>query len=292
MLSVSAWSQQAAMYGQYLFNKTVINPAHAGIEDINQAGILYRHQWVGVEGAPRTTSGFFTTRMPFGLGIAGAIYNDQVGPINDLTFQADIAGHIRLSQDWHGSMGLRFNGRMLSAKLSELSLNQGSDPNFSNYASQMLVNMGVGFSAYTSKAFVGLSLPTIFTQEAKFKDQPFLSFERHAFVYGGYNFKLSENYKFQPSTLVKFVSDAPIQFDINAMVQYNNTFDFGVMLRSGDAIGALVGFNLDKYWYFGYMYEYPINAVRQFTIQSHEISLRYRWKSKYRTRIESPRYFL
>lgn len=293
-LLMSMWvsAQQGPMYGQYIFNKSVINPAHAGADAINQFGLLYRHQWVGIEGAPRTTSMFYTTRLPGKLGMAAAVYNDNVGPVNDVTLALDLAGHIQISDRWHASMGLRFNTRMLSANLSELQLSQASDPNFNSVSSDFLFNLGAGALLYSPKAFVGVSIPVLLNQSVELNNQPYISFERQLFLYGGYNWGLTENFKFQPSFLVKAAVDAPIQFDLNALWQYKNTFDFGVMLRSMDAVGAALGMAITKNWYFGYMYEYPLNDIRRLTYQTHEISLRYRWESLYRASIHSPRYFL
>lgn len=293
-LLVSLWmsAQQGPMYGQYIFNKTVINPAHAGADAINQFGILYRHQWVGIEGAPRTSSMFFTTRLPKNMGMAAAIYNDVIGPINDMTLSLDFAGHIQLSERWNASLGLRLNTRMLSANLSELQLDQSGDPNFDAVNTDFLFNIGAGVLIYSPKAFVGGSIPVLLNQSLELNNQPYISFERQLFVYGGYNWTLSEHLKFQPSFLVKAALDAPIQLDLNAIWQYNSKFDFGAMLRSIDAVGVALGMNITENWYFGYMYEYPLNELRRITNQTHEISLRYRWESTLRARIHSPRYFL
>jgi hypothetical protein len=65
-----AWPQQIPMYGQYIFNNTVINPAQAGARDKNQAGILGRYQWLGIDGAPVTYTGFANFRLPQNMGLA------------------------------------------------------------------------------------------------------------------------------------------------------------------------------------------------------------------------------
>lgn len=58
----SVWAQQDAMYSQYMFNTLAINPAYAGSRDITSATALYRDQWVGIEGAPKTAT--FTIDFP------------------------------------------------------------------------------------------------------------------------------------------------------------------------------------------------------------------------------------
>ena len=89
--SLQLYAQQDPMYGQYIFNNAIINPAQAGVQELNQVGILSRRQWLGMDGAPTTNTVFVNARLPKNLGIAGGIYNDRIGPVRDLTLQADLA---------------------------------------------------------------------------------------------------------------------------------------------------------------------------------------------------------
>ncbi len=52
----SAMAQQDVLYTQYMFNTLAINPAYAGSRNVVSATALYRSQWVGIPGAPKTTS--------------------------------------------------------------------------------------------------------------------------------------------------------------------------------------------------------------------------------------------
>ena len=42
------------LYSQYLYNKFLINPAHAGSDGYTSLNLTVREQWVGYAGAPRT----------------------------------------------------------------------------------------------------------------------------------------------------------------------------------------------------------------------------------------------
>ena len=50
----SAEAQQDPQYTQYMYNPLAINPAYTGSRDVLSVVGLYRSQWVGLEGAPRT----------------------------------------------------------------------------------------------------------------------------------------------------------------------------------------------------------------------------------------------
>ncbi len=47
-------AQQDPHYTQYMYNMSVMNPAYAGSKENLSMGLLYRKQWVDIEGAPTT----------------------------------------------------------------------------------------------------------------------------------------------------------------------------------------------------------------------------------------------
>ena len=49
-------AQQSEQYTQYMYNTLTINPAYAGSRDVLSAVLLHRTQWIGLEGAPQTSS--------------------------------------------------------------------------------------------------------------------------------------------------------------------------------------------------------------------------------------------
>jgi hypothetical protein len=52
-------SQQDSEYTQYMYNMNVVNPAYAtGMQYMLDIGTLYRTQWVGAVGAPKTLTVF------------------------------------------------------------------------------------------------------------------------------------------------------------------------------------------------------------------------------------------
>ena len=63
--TLSLFAQQDVQYSQFIFNKMAYNPAYAGSKEAMTLGALYRHQWQGVEGAPRTFSAFAHSTQRF-----------------------------------------------------------------------------------------------------------------------------------------------------------------------------------------------------------------------------------
>ena len=56
---INVTAQQDAQYTQYMYNMSTVNPAYAtGMQSMLDVGILYRTQWVGAIGAPKTMTLF------------------------------------------------------------------------------------------------------------------------------------------------------------------------------------------------------------------------------------------
>lgn len=298
-LNERASGQQVPMYGQYMFNNSVISPAQAGAKDENQWGVLGRYQWIGIDGAPTTHTAFFNFRLPSNVGLAAGIYQDNIGPVRDFTFQTDVAYRARLTENWYLSGGLRMIVSSIKVNLLDLQNVDHNDPYFNqNLSSGLHLNVGAGLLAFSERAFFGISLPKAQRKGFGQQNKEVNMVSRHLFVYGGTTIDLLDNLVVTPSALFKTSERAPSQLDLNAIFGYSRYFDFGPMLRSNlsegwlDAVGFLVGIYVTPNWYFGYMYEYPVNDLNLVTKQTHEVSLRYLWGSSRETRIRSPRYFL
>ncbi|MBL30743.1 MAG: hypothetical protein CMC81_05865, partial [Flavobacteriaceae bacterium] len=54
--SNKSYSQQDPQYSQYMYNTMAVNSAYAGQRDALSIIGLYRNQWVGIDGAPKTLS--------------------------------------------------------------------------------------------------------------------------------------------------------------------------------------------------------------------------------------------
>jgi type IX secretion system PorP/SprF family membrane protein len=298
-------AQQEPMYGQYIFNNSVINPAQAGAYSANRFGVLARNQWLGIDGAPRTETAHVNLRLPRQLGLAIGIYQDRLGPETGLQFQTDLAYHARITDNLYLSGGIRLIASHLRVNLSDVPNVDPANPYFrENLSSGLMFNTGAGLLAYTSKSFFGIAMPKVFRDQISIRQPGVVDFRKkenlHLFAYAGTNANLSDEILFMPSILYKYVDGAPTQLDLNAVFGYLDILDFGPLLRTNmasqndwlDAVGFLIGIRFLENWYLGYMYEYPLTSLQNATKQTHEISLRFTWDAKSKPQIRSPRYFL
>ncbi len=302
LITSVVYAQQEPMYGQYIFNNSVLNPAQAGAENKSQWGVLSRFQFVGIDGAPNTNTAYVNLKLPRQLGLAVGLYQDKLGIEEHFQLQADLAYHARLTERWRLSAGIRAMASNHNFKFRELEHLQPGDPYFAeNISSGILLNAGAGLLLSSQRSFFGIAMPRVFVKDMQVYDPGdhlfFNEKNRHLFAYAGTNIPLAQSLEFVPSTLFKYADDAPVQLDVNTILVYDDVFSFGPLMRSNltdgwvDAVGFLIGLRLGENWQFGYVFEYPTNSLNLATKQTHEISLRFLW-GRDRDRFRSPRYFL
>src|SRR5690606_18684603 len=107
LVSIVGLTQQIPQYSQWSLHQFAGNPAHAGIKPCIDVHALYRLQWVGFEGAPR--SGFFTMAVPLSAkrrkylsarhGTGFKFETDQIGQFNVNRFNLAYAAHFNFTTD-------------------------------------------------------------------------------------------------------------------------------------------------------------------------------------------------
>lgn len=291
-LSWRVQAQQDPMYNQYIFNAYTINPAEAGTRNYGTASMLYRWQWLGVDGAPSTGSAGVETSLGKAWGVGLNMVNDKIGPATNQTVNLAVAYRISLSEKWKMSVGLNGVSNVQQLKLAEIeNVFDENDPVLANNIRSFNPNVGGGILFYSDKNFIGISMPR-FT-EYKLTNQDLVSLDqlRHIFIYYGHSFRFGPYLKFKPSALAKVVKGAPVEFDLNGVISLFDVIDLGANYRSGDGLGLLAGITLKERLVLNYAYEIPLTQLRYVTVQTHEIGLRYKFGRAHFDKIESPRFF-
>jgi type IX secretion system PorP/SprF family membrane protein len=292
LLCWKAMAQQDPMYNQYIFNAYTINPAEAGTRNFGTASMLYRWQWLGIDGAPNTGSFGVETALGGGWGIGLNMVDDKIGPASNQTINLSASYRISLTERWRMSVGLSAISNLQQVDLAAIeNVFDDNDPVLINNIRSFNPNVGGGILFYSDKNFIGISMPR-FT-EYKLTNQDLVSLDqlRHLFIYYGHNFRLGPHLKLKPSALAKVVKGAPLELDFNGVLSFFDILDLGINYRSGDGIGLLGGLTIKERLVFNYAYELPLSRIRFGTIQTHEIGVRYKFGKAHFQKIESPRFF-
>ena len=297
---LKATAQQDPHFTQYMNNMSVVNPAYAtATPAILNLGSLYRYQWAGIEGAPKTLTLFAHT--PINQKIEGgfSLVSDNIGDgaKKETNFFADFAYVLQLNEKQKLSFGLKAGFSSISTNFNGFQLNSGdtsTDKAFAENINETVPNIGVGAYYFTDNYYVGLSVPNLLSAE-HIKSRPDInSFgpqEIHTYFTGGYVFDINEAFKFKPAFMAIFVKGAPVSVDLTANVLYNEKFELGAAYRFGDAVSLLMNVNVTPNLRVGYSYDYVTSNLSQFSSGSHEIVLLYNLDLLGKGYDKSPRFF-
>ena len=289
--SVSA--QQDPHYTQYMYNMSVINPAYAGSKENVSAGLLYRKQWVEIQGAPTTGTFFIHSPVGKNVGLGVSAINDKIGPVQEQNFYADVSYTLQVSETAKLAFGLKAGATFHTIDFNSINptlpvldpVFATSNPSSSNF------NLGSGLFYYTNKYYVAVSVPNILKSKyLDFNGRSYGSEVSHYFVTGGYVFDLNPNLKFKPFAMIKSSFKAPTSVDVSTNFLFNNRFEIGATYRLEDSFGAMVNFAITPNLKIGYAYDQIVSDLKITTPSSHEIFLLFDLNFPKKVS-QSPRYF-
>ncbi|WP_367757875.1 type IX secretion system membrane protein PorP/SprF [Flavobacterium sp. WC2430] len=298
LLSGSIYAQQDAQFTQYMYNTININPAYAGSRESMNVFILHRAQWVGLDGAPVTSTASINTPIEgSNIGLGLSIISDKIGPSDETNVAADFSYSIETSDRYRLSFGLKATANLLNIDFNKLNQYDSGDNIFStNVDNKFSPNIGVGLYYHSDDTYFGVSAPNLletkhFDRYAGTGSNTHIATEKiHYYLIAGHVFDLTGDVKFKPSILTKVVQGAPLQVDLSGNFLINEKFVAGIAYRWSAAISAMVGFQASDSWFIGYGYDLETTKLANYNSGSHEIFLRYELFNKY-DRIVSPRFF-
>jgi len=291
-------AQQDPHYTQYMYNMNVMNPAYAGSKENLAVGLLYRMQWVDIEGAPNT--GTLSVHSPVGnnVGLGLSAITDKIGPVEENNLYADFSYTLNLGGEHRLAFGLKAGATFHKVGLfSDVYENvpDANDPAFSENIDNTYLNIGAGFFYYTQNYYLAFSVPNMLKakhldvtqsgQELQFGGET-----QHYFLTGGYVFQLSENTKFKPSFMLKSAFGAPSSLDVSANALFFEKFEIGATYRLEDSFGGMVNYAITPNIRLGYAYDHIVSDLKVSTPASHEFMLLFDLNFPRKVSV-SPRYF-
>lgn len=297
-LNFSAFAQQDELFSQYMFNKLLINPAYAGSREVFTVDVLSRYQWVGIDGAPNTTSvAFHTLTANKRVGLGAYIYSDDIGPTTDLDMMLTYSYRVQTRKGWF-SFGLQGGIKYSDFDWDEINT-QYSDVLYDpDDVRKMVFDVNFGVYYQTSRFFAGLSSKQLLENEYGSFDvvtteSSYTSFEllsRHFYGMTGFAIPINDKMTFRPSTMARYVENAPFQMDFNASIIFNDIFWVGVSYRTSNAVVFLTEFQIAKTWRLGYSFDLYLNELQTYNNGTHEFRLSFDLFTD-KNRMKTPRYF-
>jgi len=291
---ISTQAQQRPVYSQYMFNALAINPAFAGSQDQFSATALYRNQWVNLPGSPETyTLSANTAFAAKKVGLGFVLTNDKIAIHDDLGLYLSYAYRIKF-RGGALAFGLQAGFNNLKSDYDKLVIKDINDPYLRGVRQTFSPNFGAGVFYSTSSTYIGVSIPYLINSKISSTEE-FISqakSRRYYFINAGHVYKLTSDFKFKPSTLIRFQEKAPLGVDINLQLIYKDMISIGNSYRSGDADILNIEFQLNENLRIGYAYEVVLSNLGGFNQGSHEIMINYRINIPGLQRsVECPSYF-
>lgn len=279
LINNRSFAQQLPQYTQWSANQFAMNPAHAGIKPCIDIHTLYRAQWVGFEGAPN--SGFLTLSAPLKTkrarylsarqGIGMRFETDQIGQFNSNRINVAYAGHFNFSRDTRLSLGV-FAGIIQMGYDPSKTVTIQPDPTVTQEASFIAPDASFGAWWNGENYYFGLVIQNLIPYQ--WTDLGTASkYRLHASLNAGYRMKINDRFTFLPAVLLKIPPRGPLAMDLQAMVDYNNAFNFGLGYRNTDAILAYIGFKINQRFSVQYSIDLTLSALRNGSSNTHELSL-------------------
>lgn len=247
-------AQQTPVFSSYNYNAVLINPAHAGYYDKTDVVMTTNGYFNSVEGSPKNIDiSVNTLTRSENVGLAGGIAHNQIGVTYTTNFFASYSYKIFFHEDYrYGkwwtydpniiSFGITAGAQIYDENLTKLGIE--NDPEFQENVHSFTPTLGVGFLYNRDRIYFGLSAPNILS--GTFNAENNTKLKNVYYTYFGYRMftDLFEDILINPSFLAKYVEGAPMQVDLNILVNYKNKFEFGGGYRSSNTLNFLAGFHL------------------------------------------------
>lgn len=310
------YGQQSAQFSQYQFNELYVNPGYAGYKGELYAHALYRSQWSGLSGAPRTfvlgVDDMVSSRLNLGL----QVFHDRIGQLNTTSILGSYAYQLQLTREHELRLGLSLGVQHQGLNAGAL---EGSDPTvsdplvatgtFTSWSPDAAV--GVYFSSprwFAGVSAVNLIAGTVGSATGKGYQLP--QQKPTLMLQAGFLAYLSRDVKLKPSFLYKDDFKGPSSLDLSAMFLFLNdrlwlgaSYRSGLMLWKGkryddadvssfdgNTLSLLIDVFATDRIRVGYAYDYSFTALSSAYSSSHEVSLGF-YLTKVKRRVYSPRYF-
>ena len=261
-------SQSIPMYSQYMYNMTNINPAYAGNRGVPSLAFIWREQWSGLSGAPSTKSLTYdmpTNNKKYGFGVQ--LFDDRYVSVIRRT-GVSMYYNLKIPVSEHGVLSFGLKGGFYNdlKMLTNVDLGQISayDAAYSTNFNKIIPLAGAGVYYNDDHFYAGFSAPDVITfskvQNYRSDSSLYQVNEVHYFFATGYSFDVNDDVSIKPSLLVKMVSGAPIEADLNTNVWLKNTIGIGGSYRTGESILAMAQVQVTPQFRIGYAYDMPFKV--------------------------------
>ena len=241
--SLGFHGQQTLQYSNYLENSFYFNPAVAylGKKSLN---IIYRNQWIGFEGAPKTT--FLSYQSSFShkkdvksssfSSFGGFLQNENVGAFRSFKINISYSYSCLLSSNWRLSFGSFLGLQQLGLDVSNITLFDSNDPvvDVSNFS--FLPDFSMGVTLTNNNNFFGISTKQIFQNHWKKIINSDLSQNESSLVFLAAKKILLRNVDYTPNIMFDFTGQFKPKIIAGLKIAYKQFISTGIAVRNMNSV--------------------------------------------------------
>ena len=240
-----------------------------------------RNQFTEFQGAPVLNLISFDAPIQRNKAYGGLFISNQKKGISSNTHAMATYGYrLNFADEVFLKFGFALGILDQSVNYSKLMVTNIADP-YLFLTEQRKTNFdgNAGFAFYAKGFTIGASVPQIFASKLEYKDvsgtRAYYQMSRH--FMGNLQFDLNLNrdigMKLSPLALVRFVQNAPLQFDAGLKFALEEKFWVTALYRNNFALGFQGGVILNRRFALSYSYDYMIGDISSYAGMSHEIML-------------------
>ena len=272
LIAVTAGAQQDPLFGQYINNLTLLNPAYAGYSRDFNGSLVHRKQWAGFDGSPQTTNALVQMAIAKNkAGVGLMVQSDKIGSNNTTEVQGLYAYHLPVSTDWYVSFGLQAGATNYQTDYSDLVINP-NDPKFV-HISEWNPSLGAGIMVRSERFLLSVSMPEMLSADAGPDSIAVAMTSRNVYALAASSHQLTPRLRLKPYVMLRSAVDNPVSVDAGAALRMDDSYTIGLFTRSFNTIGFNAQLNLGDVLRFGYNFEIPTGKSVGASFTTHEVML-------------------
>jgi type IX secretion system PorP/SprF family membrane protein len=214
------------------------------------------------------------------MGYGGYIYYDVTGPTSRAGLTGAYAYNIGITENLRLSMGISVGLMQYRVDGTQITLKDPTDAAIEKAVySSFVPDANFGLYLYSDHYYAGFSTTQLINSKMKLYDQEtgLNKLKTHFYLTGGYMFEINNDFKLEPSLIIKGTAPLVFQLDFNTRVTYLDMVWLGLSYRTQDALSLLIGYTYDNRIHIGYSYDFTTTDLRKYNSGTHEIMIGYRF---------------
>ena len=285
--AVSLNAQQIGLPNHYFYKPMVYNPAYTGTGEAVNAMVVSKSQWTNFKNAPQLN--IFTldgNLMNKKMGLGLKLLSDRKGLSSSIGGDLSYSYRLTFNEEMHLSFGLALGVLDHRVNYSKAVVENNSDPALINDdAHKTAFDGNAGLMFKWKNLVVAASAPHLLENKTTYFDTYSRSRYTQARHYMGtvnykFNVMADKGVSISPQVLVRYLPNAPFQFDANLTVDWENKFWVGATYKNDYAVAANAGISISKQLYIGYSYDFMVGKITKYAGVSHEIMLNFKFGNR------------